>query len=271
MTLSDIKNLVAQARSKEALAALQTWVASHAPDRSSEVTLLQGKLTQLQKQENMGLLGFQEANQEKTRINFALLNLIEELQPLEKPEKATTTEKTILFLAASPSNMAHLELEKEFARVHQDLQQAGATFKLVAEWNTPIADLQRAVLKHKPSIIHFSGHGSSEGGIFLENSELVDVEALSTLFRLANEMSAVDAVLLNACYSELQARSVVRHIPFVIGMNAPITDKAAISFAPAFYGAMANRYEVTWAFEVAKNQLALMDIPEGHIPQLLKK
>ena len=68
----------------------------------------------------------------------------------------------------------------------------------------------------------------------------ISPEALAKLFALVADQ--VECVLLNACYSEIQAKAIVQHIPFVIGMNRAIGDKAAIAFSVGFYKALgANR------------------------------
>jgi hypothetical protein len=40
-------------------------------------------------------------------------------------------------------------------------------------------------------------------------------------------------VVLNGCYFEAQAKAIGQHIPYVIGMNQAIGDRAAIAFAVA--------------------------------------
>ncbi len=92
----------------------------------------------------------------------------------------------------------------------------------------------------QPQIVHFSGHGTSEGALCLENKigerHLIHPDALSALFeQFANQ---VNCVLLNACYSDLQAEAIAEHINCVIGMNKAIGDKAAIAFALGFYQAL---------------------------------
>lgn len=61
------------------------------------------------------------------------------------------------------------------------------------------------------------------------NSKLVDWAALAGLFALFAE--DIRCVVLNGCYSEVQARAIAQHIPYVIGMNKAIRDKAAIALA----------------------------------------
>ena len=45
-------------------------------------------------------------------------------------------------------------------------------------------------------------------------------------------------MVLNACYSETQARAIAEHIDAVVGMTTAVGDQAAINFAAAFYQAL---------------------------------
>ena len=101
-------------------------------------------------------------------------------------------------------------------------------------------DLQSALLEVKPRSVHFCGHGEGERGLVLENDSgqhhLVSKEALADLFRHFSHQ--IECVLLNACYSQVQAKEIVKHINFVIGMRQPILDRSAIAFSEGFYGAL---------------------------------
>ena len=68
---------------------------------------------------------------------------------------------------------------------------------------------------------------------------LVQPEALAALFeQFANQ---VDCVLLNACYSENQAKAIGKYIKHVIGMHQSIGDKAAIAFCSRVLSSIRSR------------------------------
>ena len=75
------------------------------------------------------------------------------------------------------------------------------------------------MLDHNPQIIHFCGHGEGEEGLVVEKEsgkpELISTEALADLFSLFADQ--VECVLLNACYSEAQAKAIAQHIGSVVG------------------------------------------------------
>lgn len=80
-------------------------------------------------------------------------------------------------------------------------------FEMVSKWAVRVDDLRRTLLDHKPNIVHFCGHGAGIEGLVLEDNfgaiRLVSRESLASLFELFR--SVIECVLLNACYSEVQA------------------------------------------------------------------
>jgi hypothetical protein len=121
--------------------------------------------------------------------------------------------------------------------------------------------------------VHFSGHGSGQDGLVFEDvtgqSKLIDSEALANLFKLFS--SRVECVVLNACYSELQAKEISKHIDYVIGMSQSIGDRAAIEFAIGFYTALGGGESVEFAYKLGCNAIQLEGIAEHLTPVLYVK
>ena len=78
-------------------------------------------------------------------------------------------------------------------------------------------------------------------------AQWVESAALSGLFKLF--AAHVRCVVLNACYSEAQARAVAEHIPYVVGMTRALGGDAAITFSTAFYDALGAGEAVPFAYE----------------------
>jgi CHAT domain-containing protein len=70
-------------------------------------------------------------------------------------------------------------------------------------------DLQKLLLKYRPHIVHFSGHGTKREKLILGGShgrgKTVDQQGLADVFALYNKH--VRLVLLNACFTKSQAQS----------------------------------------------------------------
>jgi hypothetical protein len=182
--------------------------------------------------------------------------------------------KTILILAANPKNTTQLGLDEEFREIHGVLGRAGRQdqFVLKQQWAVTSRAVQTAMLDFNPQIVHFSGHGAGDKGLVFEDGtgqvKFVDAEALAGLFKLFAKQ--VECVILNACYSEVQADAIARHINYVIGMNQPIGDKAAIEFAVGFYNALGAGRIVEEAYEFGCNAIQMAGISEYQTPVLRK-
>ncbi len=161
----------------------------------------------------------------------------------------------------------------EIRAIDQALRQAKFRdkFDIEQHWAVRVTDLQACLLRHKPDIVHFSGHGSTSSAIILEdnsgNSHPVSVRALSQLFSVLKDN--IRCVVLNACYSERQARAIAEHIDCVIGMSTAIGDSAAISFAMAFYQALGYGRDVKTAFDLGCVQIDLENLDEQDTPKLI--
>ncbi len=184
--------------------------------------------------------------------------------------------KTILFLAANPEdNDAHLALEREASEIGESLRRSirRDEFRVESRWAVTGKVLQRAMLEVKPDIVHFCGHGAGKSGLALldDHGELKNVtgEALASLFRLSR--NTLKCVVLNSCYSEVQAKAIVEHTEYVIGMSSSITDSAAIKFSIGFYDGLGAGETIESAFDHGRVAIELEGLPEHLTPKLLTK
>ncbi len=205
--------------------------------------------------------------------------------------------KKILILSANPKGTTPLRLAEEMREIKEGLRRAKRRDRFVIETAEAVRyrDIRHSLLEHEPQILHFSGHGigspgqerehdrgerklspvpeyaTESGGLVFEDEtgheKLVDTEALAELFEVFED--SLECVVLNACYSEVQARAIALHIDYVVGMNQAIGDKAAIEFAVGFYDALGAGRSYEFAYKLGRNAIALADIPEKLTPQLL--
>lgn len=185
------------------------------------------------------------------------------------------TKRKIIILAANPVNSEWLRLDKEVKEIEEELRRSNQRdeFEFTSRWAVGPADIQKALLDIEPQIVHFSGHGAGANGLVFENeagqAQLVSAAALGQLFKLF--MPSVECVVLNACYSEVQALSISQHIDYVVGMNRAIGDQAAIKFATGFYRALGAGRTYEDAHSFGCNAISLENIPEEHTPILKRK
>jgi len=182
--------------------------------------------------------------------------------------------KRILILAANPRDTARRRLDQEVREIEQGLRLSKHRdfLKLEQQWAVRPRELRRAMLEVQPRFVHFCGQGNEAIGIVLEddfgNAKEVTPEALAGLFALF--AGQVECVLLNACYSEIQASAIAQHIPFVIGMTGAIAEEAATEFAVAFYDAIADRRTVEFAYQLGCNAIQMAGV-SGHLIPVLKQ
>ncbi|HBE43050.1 MAG TPA: hypothetical protein DDW27_17965 [Bacteroidales bacterium] len=181
----------------------------------------------------------------------------------------------ILFFASNPESTEKLRLDEEARSIARKIRETDYrdSLEFITSWATRPTDLLDELNLHKPTVVHFSGHGSGEEGLILSddqgNQKFVSADALKMLFSSVKDN--IRLVVLNACYSEVQAKAISEVIDCVVGMNSEIGDQAAITFAEYFYNAIGYGRSVKEAFEQGKAALMLEGISEEHIPMLITR
>jgi len=183
-----------------------------------------------------------------------------------------TAKVRILFLSSNPWNVSRILVDEEARQVFENINDG--PYRDCFELHNHVAvrpgDLQRLLLKYRPHIVHFSGHGSKQQRIILSGTDgqgkTVDQQGLANVFALYK--THVRLVLLNACFTEAQARSITEVIDYSIGTSKAIGDKVGVAFAGAFYRALGFGKSVKGAFESALAELALTKMPRSRGIQL---
>jgi CHAT domain len=121
-------------------------------------------------------------------------------------------------------------------------------------------NLLNDLMEHRPSVLHFSGHGFVEG-IVIEGPGrapvLASEAALARLCQIPEVASNLRLLILNACLTAEQAKSLASIVPAVIGTLDSIQDAAAIDFASGFYNALGRGTSVASAFSAGVAQVSL--------------
>jgi len=181
----------------------------------------------------------------------------------------------ILFLASNPMSSDRLALDEEARSIQDKIRKSKHRDSIVfsTQWAVRPSDLQQTILEEEPTVVHFSGHGGCTVGIVMhsdsrDDESLVSSDALAELFRVLKD--DIRVVILNACYSEVQAKAIIKQIDFVVGMADSIDDEAARVFAAAFYRGLSFGKSIQTSFDLGINELALSGLSDDMlIPQLL--
>jgi tetratricopeptide (TPR) repeat protein len=120
-------------------------------------------------------------------------------------------------------------------------------------------DVQTA-LRDGWDVVHFTGHGTEDGRLVLEDSS--GVAHFLTQQETAQLFTGQQPplVLLSACYSETVGRALHgAGVPDIVAIDArtPIADLAAIIFADHFYSALVKGWNLQRAFDDAQRAVAL--------------
>lgn len=191
-----------------------------------------------------------------------------ELERLKRlPEKIV-----VAFFAANPIDQDPLRLDEEVRAIHEMLRKSehrDSVF-LKSFWAVRPLDILQALNESQPAVVHFSGHGSQEDQLVLQDSagetKFISTEAIVQTMVASN--GDIRLIFFNTCYSKRQAEQVVQHVEAAIGMGDSISDQAARVFSSQFYSAVGFGLSVAKAFEQAKAALMLEGISEEETPDL---
>jgi hypothetical protein len=244
--------------------------------KNKELNIEQKRLTSEEMREATRIKSQQnefQKNQTSTLNNFARVinrhdHAIKEMQILPK-------EIVILFFASNPVDHAQLGLDEEVRAIREMILKSKHrdSVKLESCWAVRPGDILQAMNEYKPTIVHFSGHGSDNDELILmdfnRNTKYVSIDAIVQAMSVANDN--LHLVFFNTCYSHNQAENITKYIDIAIGMKDSITDNAARIFASQFYSSISFGLSVGKSFQQARAALLLEGIQEDDIPILFIK
>ena len=186
----------------------------------------------------------------------------------------------VLIVIANPFPDRKLDVDKERAQIAAILSAVPVTATGAAAFEVlpPLVDatrskLRRAMTDLNPHVVHFIGHGAfvdQSGFIALQGDEpgkadLVDADAWRLFFQNDKPWLA----FLNSCQGAQAEQGnlfggtaqglIQAGVPFVVAMQFPISDPAAILFASEFYRALAKGEPVVQAVLRGRNAIASDD------------
>jgi hypothetical protein len=179
---------------------------------------------------------------------------------------------SILFVSADPSDQVRLRLSREEREIRAELQASEHRhrFEFLTAVSARGQDLSRALLRDRPAILHFAGHGERSGALLLENEvgAKLAVQPRALVDLLAAAGGSLRCVVLNACYSSKLAAALLAVVPVVVGMRRAIDDDAAIAFSIGFYQALGAGCDPVDAFELGRAQVAMRALTQRSVPVL---
>jgi len=180
----------------------------------------------------------------------------------------------ILFLAANPSETDPLHLGEEIRNIRRKIRASVfREIRIEQEWAVSPPDLITYLQEHQPTIVHFSGHGTTAGEIVLQDSTGTSVplapDILASIFKVLQ--GEIKCVVLNSCFSKPQALAISPYVNCVVGMTNSVLDEAAIQFAGTFYEALANGRTIREAYDLGQTMMRVIAQDQASVPTLIER
>ncbi len=182
--------------------------------------------------------------------------------------------KNILFIGVNPEDTSRVRIDLEISAIKKAIKDSRNRddYNLDQEFAVTLTELQSALWDSDPYIVHIAGHGDQAGRISFEtNGQAGKYENIEKWANLFEEAKKVKCVVLNACYSDARAKTLLRYVDFVIGMPDILDDETAKVFSEGFYKAIASGGTIEDAFNTGLKRLNLADLKENAPPVLRKR
>lgn len=180
----------------------------------------------------------------------------------------------VLYLMANPIKKHALRVDAEVSKVSEEIRRSRFRDNISLH-QSPAANLDAIIHglnDHRPRIVHFSGHGNSngvavdDGGIKRTKRQFVKFETLGRAFRATD--TPPDVVVLNACNSAGARNALLASAKAIVVMQDSISDVGAVAFATKFYGGIASGQSLKSSFEQGVIAIEAVSLDEVGTPAL---
>ncbi|MCC6552539.1 MAG: sigma 54-interacting transcriptional regulator [Polyangiaceae bacterium] len=193
------------------------------------------------------------------------------------PERVRVVRRKVrvLYLAANPRATDELGLSREIRRIRERIRASEHrdALSFICRLAVRPDDVQQALLEVRPHIVHFSGHGTRDEHLLLEDDRggaaQVDKDTLAELLGILKD--DIQVVVLNACHTVPHAEALTRIVDGAIGVDDAITDEASIEFSASFYRAVGFGRSLRDAFELGRIALRAKQISGAQMLKLRLK
>lgn len=168
------------------------------------------------------------------------------------------TSRPLIDAAGKPIHL--LDVAEERRRIRVALRAGEMSNTRVHFLPEATTGVVKTALRDEWDVVHFTGHGTEDGRLLLEDSfgvaHLLTKQEMAQLFT----SQKLPLVVLSACHSEIIGRHLYAiGVPAVVAIDArrPIADRAATIFAEHFYSGLFKGWDIGRAFRDAQGAVAL--------------
>lgn len=239
-------------------------------NKEKEISNIEGKIAQ--KEKTLNKARENEMAKKEFEQDRDINSIKEQHEKLFKKINWLPEKIVVLFLTSSPKDEKLLQPDIEAREITEMISKARYrnSIEFRSAWAVRTEDVLHAINEYQPSIVHFSGHGSKQDEIIMQDdkgfSKPVSKEAIVQLMK--SSAQEIRLVFFSTCFSHNQAEAIVEHVEAAIGMKDSITDEAARKFAAQFYSSISFGHSIKKAFDQAKGYLMMEGISEEDTPAL---
>jgi tetratricopeptide (TPR) repeat protein len=185
--------------------------------------------------------------------------------------------KNILLLSANPENTTTSRKRTGIKEIRDALKRAnhGQLLDVQERLETSAVDISQSLSEIEPFIVNISGCEDGIEGLILDgiHNENVLFDKKETLIAdlFQNHSNNIKCIVLNSCYSEKQAKEIIRHIEFIIGISQNLEDKVVVDFLTEFYYQLGSKRTIINSYDQSCNLLKRTGTNPDWLPILLNK
>src|SRR5215204_653249 len=167
----------------------------------------------------------------------------------------------LLLLASNDVETLDSRTADEIREINEVIQSAihRDSFKPSQHPGVRASDITKKLLRHKPHILHISGHSRETEGLVLEDNngkvEKIDCARLVNIILNSADGARLKLVFFSFCYSEACADAISQKVPYAIGVSDKISPDSLLLFSKVFYEALGSNKSVQGAFDIAREAL----------------
>src|SRR5215204_3286418 len=181
----------------------------------------------------------------------------------------------LLLLASNDVETLDSRTADEIREINEVIQSAihRDSFKPSQHPGVRASDITKKLLRHKPHILHISGHSRETEGLVLEDNngkvEKIDCARLVNIILNSADGARLKLVFFSFCYSEACADAISERVPYAIGVSKEIKAASLMVFSAGFYEALASDRSVQCAFDNGRECLKTQGL-EGSEAMVLR-
>ncbi len=116
----------------------------------------------------------------------------------------------LLFIGVGNSLDGKLSAGKECREVQNAVANVagGQPFSVDIAFDTSAADVVDSLRRHSPTILHFSGHGTADGSLVMDDRLM----PMRDLGNILDQSPSIQLLFFNACFTNGQASALLKNV-----------------------------------------------------------